>query len=95
MSNILQLIPSEALIYKTLIDGKIIRDVAEEAGIPYSSALMIVTRLIKFGVVTKTGHKKNFTCTAIEVPYEIVRNRNKPISAYDPKQDALIVKSLV
>jgi hypothetical protein len=89
-----KLLPNEAEIYKAMTEGRTIRSTADETGIAYSTALNFVLRLIEYGMVVRTGNKKNYICKAIEVPYEVVNQRNKPISEYDPMEDKLIVNSM-
>ncbi|NQX68469.1 hypothetical protein HQN90_20295 [Paenibacillus alba] len=73
----LQLTPGELKIFELLRAGMTYQQISLELGIKKPDTIERLNRMMDFGAVKRTGNPKRYVYSAVDLPYEVVKRRNK------------------
>ncbi|MFH5185743.1 hypothetical protein ACHHV8_25555 [Paenibacillus sp. TAB 01] len=76
MKKVEQLLSNEANLIEAMRAGKDVKQAAQAIGITREAAYLTLRRLVQFGLIQRTGHKKNYRYTILDKPYEVVKRRS-------------------
>jgi predicted transcriptional regulator len=71
----MKLLPHEAVIYEGLKAGKTVSEISKELGDLRGSTNNRILKMIKFGIISREGYRRNYVYTIRDKPYVIVNER--------------------